>query len=77
MGEKFQILLIKLGPLRCLMPIGIEHDGECIHVRLTEAVNYMICALCLILDVDMELIQVGGPILMVFFLQLPMCMYEL
>ena len=32
---------------------------------------------CLILDVDMELLQVGGPLLMVIILQLPLCIYEL
>jgi hypothetical protein len=76
-GGEVWILLIKLGPLRCLMSIGMEHGGECSHGRSTEAVNDMICAPCLILDVEMELLQVGGPLLMVVILQLPLCLYEL
>jgi hypothetical protein len=36
-----------------------------------------ICAPYLILDVDMELLQVGGPLLMAVVLQLPLCLYEL
>jgi hypothetical protein len=55
-GGKVHILLIKLGPLRCLMSTGMEHGGECIHGRSTEAVNEMICAPCPILDVEMELL---------------------
>jgi hypothetical protein len=37
----------------------------------------MICAPCLILDVDMELLHVGGPLLMAIVMQIPLCMYEL
>ena len=55
-GGKVQILLIKLGPLRCLMPIGMEHNGECRNERSTKAVNNTICAPCIILDVEMELL---------------------
>jgi hypothetical protein len=76
-GGEVQILLIKLGPLRCLMPIGMEHDGEYYHEMSTEAINNGICAPCLILYVEMELLQVGGPLLMVIVLQLPLCLYEL
>jgi hypothetical protein len=54
-GGEVGISLIKLGPLRCLMPTGMEHGGECIHGRSTEAVNDTIFAPCLILDVEMEL----------------------
>ena len=55
----------------------MEHGGECIHERSTEAVNDMICAPYLILDVEMELLQVGGPLMMEFIMQLPLCLYEL
>jgi hypothetical protein len=55
-GGEFQILLIKLGPLKCLMSTGMEHSGECNHERSTEATNDMICASRLILDVEMELL---------------------
>jgi hypothetical protein len=76
-GEEVMILLINLGPLRCLMPIGIENDGECSHERSTKKVSDTICAPYLILDVEMELLQVCGPLLMAFILQLPLCLYEL
>jgi hypothetical protein len=76
-GGKVRILLIKLGPLRCLMPIGLEHDGECSHGRSMKAVNEMICAPCLIFDVEMELLQECGPLLMVVIQQLSFFLYEL
>jgi hypothetical protein len=59
------------------MSTGMEHSGECSHRRPIEAVSDMIGDTCLILDVEMELLQVGGPLLMVVFLQFPLCLYEL
>jgi hypothetical protein len=38
----------------------MEHIGECSHKRSTEEVSDMIGDACLILDVEMELLQVGG-----------------
>ena len=37
----------------------------------------MIYAPCLILDVEMELLQVCGPLLMVIILQFSLCLHEL
>jgi len=71
------IFLINLGPLRCLMSIRMEHGGECRYGSSNEAVNDTICAPYIILHVDMELLQVGGPLLMEIVLQLPLCLYEL
>jgi hypothetical protein len=48
--------LIKLGSFICLMSIGMDHGGEGIHRRSTEAVSDMIFAPCFILDVKMELL---------------------
>jgi hypothetical protein len=76
-GGKVGVMLIKLGPLRCLIPTRMEHGGECDNRRSSEAINDMICGPCLILDVDMELLQVCGPLLMEVVLQFPMCLYEL
>jgi hypothetical protein len=76
-GGKVWILLIKLGPLRSFMSIGMEHSGECSHKRPTKAVNDTIGDTCFILDVEMELLQVGGPLSMVIILQFPLCLYEL
>jgi hypothetical protein len=55
-GGEVRISLIKLGPLRCLMPIGMEKNDECNNGRSTKVVNDTICAPCLILDVEMELL---------------------
>jgi hypothetical protein len=59
------------------MSTGMDHSGNCNHRRPTEVVNDMIRDTYLLLDVDMELLQVGGPILMVVVLQFPLCLYEL
>ena len=67
-GGEVWIVLIKLGSLKCLMSIGMEHSGECSHERSTEVVSHMICAPYLILDVEMELLQVFGPLLMAVIL---------
>jgi hypothetical protein len=76
-GGEVRILLVKLGPLRCFMSTRMEHNGECSHRRSTEAVKNTIGDTYIILDVEMELLQVGGPLLMVVILQFPMCLYEL
>jgi hypothetical protein len=76
-GGKLWMLLMKLGPLRCFMSIGMEHSGECSHMRLTKESSDMIGDTCLILDVDMELLQVGGKLLMAVVLQFTSCLYEL
>ena len=55
----------------------MEQSGGCIHRRSTEVVNDTIGDTCLILDVDMELLQVGGPLIMAVVLQFPLCLYEL
>jgi hypothetical protein len=76
-GGKVWIFLINLGRLRCLMSIEMENSGECSHRRLNEVFSDMICAPCIILDVDMEILHVGGPLMMVVFLQILLCLYEL
>jgi hypothetical protein len=55
----------------------MEHSGKCSHRRLNEVVSGTIRDTCLLLDVEMELLQVGGPLLMVIVLQFPLCLYEL
>jgi hypothetical protein len=76
-GGEVWVMLIKLGPLRCLMPTRMEHNGECNNGRSTEVFSDTIFAPCLILDVEMELLQVCGPLLMAIVMQLPLCLYEL
>jgi hypothetical protein len=75
-GGEVQILQVKLGPLRCFMSIGMEHSGECSHKRPIAAVSDMIGDTCLILDVEMELLQVGGPLMMVVIFQFSLCLQE-
>jgi hypothetical protein len=59
------------------MSIRMEHSGESSHMRPTKASSDTIGDTCLILDVDMELLQVGGPLMMAVVLQFPLCLYEL
>jgi hypothetical protein len=56
------------------MSIGMEHSGECRHMGPTEAINDMIGDTCLIFDVEMKLLQVGGPLLMAVILQFSLCL---
>jgi hypothetical protein len=55
----------------------MEHNGKCSHRRSTKEVSDMIGDTCLILYVEMELLQVGGPLMMEVILQFPSCLYEL
>jgi hypothetical protein len=55
-GGEVRVTLIKLGPIICLIPIVMEHYGDCNNGRVTEEVNGMIYAPCFILDVEMELL---------------------
>jgi hypothetical protein len=55
-GGEVRISLIKLGSFISLMSIGMDHGGEGIHRRSTEAVSDTIFSPCFILDVEMELL---------------------
>jgi hypothetical protein len=44
---------------------------------VAEEINDVVGASCLILDVEMELLQVCGPLLMVVILQFSLCLHEL
>ena len=52
-------------------------QGECSYGRSTKAFSDNICAPYIIFDVEMELLQVGGPFLMAVVLQFTLCLYEL
>ena len=59
------------------MPIRVE-NGSYGHNRWSaEVVCNMIGATLLILDVQMKLLQICGPLLMAIVLQVPLCLYEL
>jgi hypothetical protein len=44
---------------------------------VTKTINDIIGASCLILDVDMELLQVCGPLLMLIIMKFSLCLHEL
>jgi hypothetical protein len=71
-GGEVWILLVKLGSLQSFMSMRMEHSGKCNHRRLTEAVGDTIGDICIIIDVEMELLQVGGPLWMVVIFQFPL-----
>jgi hypothetical protein len=53
------------------------HRGECREWWSAEEINNVIGASCCILDAEVELLQVCGPILMVVILQFALCLHEL
>jgi hypothetical protein len=75
-GVEVMISLIDLGPSRGLVATGVEHRGECCNWRVVEEINYMVGASCLIFYVEMELLQVCGPLLMEVILKFSLCLHE-
>ena len=63
-------------PPRSLVPTGVEHSDQHHDHWSGEAINNVIGVALLILNVQMELLHIGGPFLMVIVLQLPLCLYE-
>jgi hypothetical protein len=59
------------------MPTRFENGGYRHDWWSTEEFYNIIGASLLILDVQMKLLQIYGPLLMVIVLQLPLCLYEL
>jgi hypothetical protein len=51
--------------------------GECRDWWSTEAINHAVGASCFILDVEVELLQACGPLLMAVILQFYLCLHEL
>jgi hypothetical protein len=74
---KVMICLIEVGPSGGLVATRIEHYGECRDWRSAEAINDSVGTLCFILDVEVELLQICGPLLMVVILQLSLYLHEL
>ena len=59
------------------MAARIECFGECCDWQSTEVIRNAVGASCFILDVEVELIQVCGPLLMEVILQFSLCLHEL
>ena len=74
---KFWVTLIEKWPIRSLVPTRVEHGGERHDRWSDEEVCNIIGATLLVLDVQMKLLQICGPLLMAIILQLPLCLYEL
>ena len=74
---KFQIALVEKRPIRSLVPTRVENGGEHHDRWSAEAVCNIIGATLLVIDVQMKLLQICGPLLMAIVLQLPLCLYEL
>ena len=64
-------------PIKSLVPIGVENGGERHDWWSDETIYNIIGATLLVLDVQMKLLQICGPLLMAIILQLPLCLYEL
>jgi hypothetical protein len=72
-----RICLIEVGPSGGLMAARIEHSGECHDWRSAEAISDSVGTSCFILDVEVELLHICGPLLMAVFLQFTLCLHEL
>ena len=59
------------------MVARVYNCGECRDWRSAEAINDAIGASCFILDVEVELLQVCGPLLMAVILKFSLCLHEL
>jgi hypothetical protein len=76
-GGEVRVCLIELGPSRCLKATRVYHRGECRDWWSAEEINDVIGASCFILYVEVELLQVCGPLLMVVILQFSLCLHEM
>jgi len=59
------------------MATRVEYRGQGYHWRSIEAISDSIGATLLIFDVQVELLQVCGPILVAIILQISLCLHEL
>ena len=75
-GE-IKICLIEVGTSRGLMATRIEHCGECHNWSSIEAINDSVGTSYFILDVEVELLQICGPILMAVIFQFSSCLHEM
>jgi hypothetical protein len=75
-GGEVRVCLIKFGPSKGLMAARVYHCGECRDWRSVEEINDAVGASCFILDVEVELSQVCGPLLMEVILQFSLCLHE-
>jgi hypothetical protein len=60
-----------------LMTTRVEHGGYHHDQWSSEAIYNITSPSLLVLDVQMKLLQMCGPLLMAIILQIPLCLYEL
>jgi hypothetical protein len=72
-----RIYLIEVGPSRGLVATRIKHCGECHDERSIEAIIDSVGTFCFILDVEVELLELCGPLLMAVIIQFSLCLHEL
>jgi hypothetical protein len=72
-----RIYLIEVGPSGGLVAARVEHYGECHDWRSVEAIIDSVVTSCFILDVEVELLKICGPLLMAIILQFSLCLHEL
>jgi hypothetical protein len=76
-GGKVWVCLIELGPSRGLTIARFYHRGECYNWQSIEKISDAIIVSCFILDVEVELLQVCGPLLMAIIMKFALCLHEL
>jgi hypothetical protein len=76
-SNEVKISVIALGPSEGLMAVGVWHRGECFNWRAVEEINDNFGASCLILDVEMEVLEVSRPLLMEVILQFFLCLRKM
>jgi hypothetical protein len=76
-GSEVRVYLIELGPSKGLIATRFYHYGECHDRWSAEAISDTIGASCFILDVELELLQICGPLLMAVIIQFSPCLHEL
>jgi hypothetical protein len=77
-GGEVKVCLIEVGPSIGLMAIRVyKHRGECHDWRLVEAIDNSVGTSCFILDVEVELLQVCGQLLMEVIIQFTLCLHEM
>jgi hypothetical protein len=72
-----RICLIEVGPSGGIMATRIEHCGECHDWMSDKAISDLVGTSCFILDVEVELLQICGPLMIAVILQFSLCLHEL
>jgi hypothetical protein len=76
-GGEVLVYIIELGPSRGLMGARVYYRGECRDWWSAKAISDTLGASSFILDVEVELLQVCGPLLMVVILQYSLGLHKL